>query len=88
MLKAINLCPSVNCTLKKCILQIQWNLKPDAVPTIFNKVDDGQRKRKAEDTLETGSPKTPPLKQKKLDDDSHSIETPPQKSLYSTNRKC
>ena len=53
-------------------------LKPDAVPTIFNKVDDGQRKRKAEDTLETGSPKTPPLKQKKLDDDSHSIETPPQ----------
>ncbi|XP_017787624.1 PREDICTED: zinc finger protein Xfin-like [Habropoda laboriosa] len=53
-------------------------LNPNTVPTIFDKVDEGQRKRKAEDELQTGSSKIPPLKQKKLDDDSHSLVTPPQ----------
>ncbi|XP_015439397.1 PREDICTED: zinc finger protein 652 [Dufourea novaeangliae] len=53
-------------------------LKPGAVPTISDKVEEGQRKRKADNTLETGSPKTIPLKQKKLDDGSHNLVTPPQ----------
>lgn len=53
-------------------------LKPNATPTIFDKVEDGQRKRKAESMLQDESPKIPPLKQKKLDNDSHSLVTPPQ----------
>nr|XP_003708571.1 PREDICTED: zinc finger protein 431-like [Megachile rotundata]XP_012153496.1 PREDICTED: zinc finger protein 431-like [Megachile rotundata] len=53
-------------------------LKPDAVPTIFNKTEDYQRKRKAEDVFEAESPKTPLLKQKKVDNDSRSLVTPPQ----------
>ncbi|KAG7190779.1 hypothetical protein KM043_006850 [Ampulex compressa] len=54
-------------------------LKSTAVPTIFGKVEaDIQRKRKAESALQIGSSRTPPLKQKKLDDESHSLVTPPQ----------
>ncbi|XP_076240573.1 uncharacterized protein LOC143183065 isoform X2 [Calliopsis andreniformis] len=52
-------------------------LKPDALPSIFDKAE-GQRKRKAESVLQTGSSKSPPLKQKKLDNGSHSLVTPPQ----------
>ncbi|XP_033341199.2 uncharacterized protein LOC117229121 [Megalopta genalis] len=48
-------------------------LKTNAVPTIFEKVEEGQRKRKLDDTLEKEIPKTPPLKQKKLDDNSHGL---------------
>ncbi|XP_076240576.1 uncharacterized protein LOC143183065 isoform X4 [Calliopsis andreniformis] len=53
-------------------------LKPDALPSIFDKAEEGQRKRKAESVLQTGSSKSPPLKQKKLDNGSHSLVTPPQ----------
>ncbi|XP_031842528.2 uncharacterized protein LOC116431363 isoform X1 [Nomia melanderi] len=53
-------------------------LKSDAVPTIFDKAEEGQRKHKLDDALETDPPKSPPVKQKKLEDDSHSLVTPPQ----------
>ncbi|XP_078032866.1 uncharacterized protein LOC144467791 [Augochlora pura] len=53
-------------------------LKTNAVPTIFEKIEEGQRKRKSDDTDEKEQPKSSPLKQKKLDDDSHSLVTPPQ----------
>lgn len=39
---------------------------------------DDQKKRKIENESETESPKTPPSKQKKLDNDSQSLVTPPQ----------
>lgn len=44
---------------------------------IFFMIDD-QKKRKIENESETESPKTPPSKQKKLDNDSQSLVTPPQ----------
>ncbi|XP_043519938.1 zinc finger protein Xfin-like isoform X2 [Frieseomelitta varia] len=47
-------------------------LIPNAAPTIFNKVEENQRKRKAEDVLQTESLATP-VKQKRLDSDSHSL---------------
>lgn len=53
-------------------------LVSNAIPTIFDKVDDDQKKRKIENESETESPKTPPSKQKKLDNDSQSLVTPPQ----------
>ncbi|XP_076295115.1 uncharacterized protein LOC143216163 isoform X1 [Lasioglossum baleicum] len=53
-------------------------LKPDAVPTIFDKVEEGQRKRKADNELEQEPTTSPPVKHKKLDNDSHSLVTPPQ----------
>ncbi|XP_043600869.1 GDNF-inducible zinc finger protein 1 isoform X1 [Bombus pyrosoma] len=53
-------------------------LIPNAVPTIFTKLDEGQRKRKAEDEPRCRSPTIPSIKQKKLDSDSHSPVTSPQ----------
>lgn len=50
-------------------------LIPNATPTIFNKVEENQRKRKAEDMLQTES-LTTPVKQKRLDSDSHSLVVP------------
>ena len=50
----------------------------NAVPTIFTKLDEGQRKRKAEDEPRCRSSTISSIKQKKLDSDSHSPVTPPQ----------
>lgn len=44
----------------------------------LNFVIDGQRKHKLDDVLETDPPKSPSIKHKELDDDSHSLVTPPQ----------
>ncbi|XP_053975629.1 zinc finger protein 808-like isoform X2 [Hylaeus volcanicus] len=50
-------------------------LKPNSVPTVFDKLE-GQRKRKADSVPETELSKSPPLKQKKLNEDSSSLITP------------
>ncbi|XP_043669742.1 zinc finger protein 431-like [Vespula pensylvanica] len=53
-------------------------LKTNAIPTIFRNGEDLQRKRKAENNEQVESLKILPSKQKNLDEDSHSLVTPPQ----------
>ncbi|KAI4493523.1 PREDICTED: RB-associated KRAB zinc finger protein isoform X1 [Polistes canadensis] len=64
---------------EKCYFTASNELKTNAVPTIFHNSEDLQRKRKAENNIEMESLMVqPPSKQKHLDEDSHSLVTPPQ----------
>lgn len=56
-------------------------LKENTVPTVFDTAEESQRKRKAEVPLQIESSKSPPIKQQKLDEDPHSLVTPPQSPL-------
>ncbi|XP_046821557.1 zinc finger protein 717-like [Vespa crabro] len=74
-----------NDSLYVCELHFEKNyftasneLKTNAIPTIFRNGEDLQRKRKAENNEQVESSKILPSKQKNLDDDSHSLVTPPQ----------
>ncbi|XP_011140219.1 zinc finger protein 271 isoform X2 [Harpegnathos saltator] len=49
------------------------DLKSTAVPTLFGRIEEPPRKHKAENTLQTMLVKVPPSKQKKLDEQSHTI---------------
>ncbi|CAL7938004.1 unnamed protein product [Xylocopa violacea] len=51
-------------------------LIPNAVPTIFDKADEDQRKRKIEDDSQIELSQGPMPKQTKLEDESHNVPTP------------
>ncbi|RLU26199.1 hypothetical protein DMN91_002365 [Ooceraea biroi] len=54
------------------------DLKSNAVPTLFGRIEEPPKKRKLENVVQTVPAKAPPFKQKKIDEHSHTLVTPPQ----------